>query len=62
MQGEVRTRRLDQLRGHEPRPELQPGTCPLPVLGFWGKMTMPNAGIMGYRRYLPLVHYHDLEH
>ena len=35
------------------RMQLQPGTCPSPVLGFWGKMTMPNAGIMAYRRDLP---------
>ena len=33
--------------------QLQPGTCPFPVLEFWGKMTMPNAGIMAYRRDLP---------
>ena len=35
------------------RMKLQPGTCPFPVLGFWGKITMPNAGTMAYRRYLP---------
>ena len=35
------------------RMQLQPGTCPFPVLGFWGKITMPSAGIMAYRRDLP---------
>ena len=24
-----------------------------PVLGFWGEITMPSAGIMAYRRDLP---------
>ena len=35
------------------RMQLQPGICPFPVLGFWGTMTMPNAGTMAYRRDLP---------
>ena len=35
------------------RMRLQPGTCPFSVLGFWGNMTMPSAGTMAYRRYLP---------
>ena len=35
------------------RMQLQPATCPFPVLGLWGKMTMPNAGIMAYRRDFP---------
>ena len=35
------------------RMQLQPGICPFSVLGFWGKMTMPSAGIMAYRRDLP---------
>ena len=26
------------------RMRLQPGICPFPVLGFWGKNTMPYAG------------------
>ena len=26
---------------------------PVPVLRFWGKMTMPNAGTMAYRRDFP---------
>ena len=30
-----------------------PGACPSPVLGLWGKMTMPDAGTMAYRRDLP---------
>ena len=33
--------------------KLQPGICPFPVLGFWGKNTMPYAGTMAYRRYFP---------
>ena len=32
---------------------VQPGICPFPVLGFWGKNTMPHAGTMAYRRYFP---------
>ena len=35
------------------RMQLQPGTCPFPELRLWGKMTMPNAGTMAYRRDLP---------
>ena len=35
------------------RMQLQPGICPFPVLGFWGKITMPSAGIMTYRRDFP---------
>ena len=35
------------------RMQLQPGTCPFSVLGFWGNMTMPSAGIMTYRRDFP---------
>ena len=35
------------------RMQLQPGPCPFSVLGFWGKMTMPNAGTMAYRRDFP---------
>ena len=33
--------------------QLHPGTCPFPVLGFWGKITMPDAGTMADRRYFP---------
>ena len=33
------------------RMQIQPGTFPFPVLRFLGKMTMPNAGTMAYRRY-----------
>ena len=32
------------------RLQLEPETFPFPVLGFWGKITMPNAGTMAYRR------------
>ena len=35
------------------RMQLQPGICLFSVLGFWGKISMPNAGIMAYRRDLP---------
>ena len=35
------------------RMQLQPGTCPFSVLGFWGTMTMPSASIMAYRRDFP---------
>ena len=35
------------------RMQLQPGTCPFSVLGLWGKITIPSAGIMVYRRDLP---------
>ena len=35
------------------RMQLQPGICPSPVLRFWGKMTMSNAGTMAYRRDFP---------
>ena len=35
------------------RSQPQPATCPSPVLGFWGKMSTPNAGIMAYRRDFP---------
>ena len=37
------------------RMQLQPGTCPFPVLRFWGKITMPNSGITvrTYSRELP---------
>ena len=35
------------------RMQLQPGTCPFTVLRFWGKMPMPNAGNMAYRRDFP---------
>ena len=31
------------------RMQLQPGTCQFPVLRFWGKMTMPNAGTIAHR-------------
>ena len=33
--------------------QLQPGTCPFPVQGFWGELTMLNAGIMACCRDLP---------
>ena len=32
---------------------VQPGIFPIPVLGFWGKIAMPNARTMAYRRDFP---------
>ena len=36
-----------------PPHNLPPGIFPFAVLGLWGKLTMPNAGTMAYRRDLP---------
>ena len=33
---------------------LTKNATPITLLRFWGKMTMPNAGIMAYRRARPL--------
>ena len=43
---------LSTLRMHA-QLQLQPGTCPFPVLRFWGKMTIPNDGAIAYRRDFP---------
>ena len=51
--GEASVPLLQVAQPSNPRLQVTHGTCSIPVLKLGGKMTMPNAGTMAYRRDLP---------